>query len=69
MFLGNENNFFLLCFVSNIVSAIQLNVPLKPLPNQGLLKKRFCFFIEEKQRSCSSCELLEATDYIFLPRL
>ena len=48
------------CFEVNIISAVQFKVPLAPLPNNfGFLKKKL-------PQSCSSCELVEATDDICL---
>ena len=41
----------------DIISALQLNVPLAPLLKQGL-KKALAFFKEVLKKSCSSCELL-----------
>ena len=36
---GSVSLSFSLCFVLTIISAVQFNVPLAPLSNQGLIKK------------------------------
>ena len=57
-----EKYFFCVCFKVNIVLAVQFNMRLTPLPNQGLIKiktkKTLAFYIEELSMGCSSCELL-----------
>ena len=40
---GSVSLSFSLCFVLTIISAVQFNVLLAPLPNQGLMKKIVLF--------------------------
>ena len=64
--------FLLFCAMVDIISAVQFNVPLAPLPkkmSKKVLKKSLAFFTEVLQKSCSSCELLDYTDDICLPKL
>jgi hypothetical protein len=48
---------------------IRLIMPLAGLPNKGLRKKLYiknAFYQEEDPKKCTSCEMLRATDFIWI---
>ena len=70
-FLTNNIYFLLLCVMVDIISAVQFNLPLAPLPKKGFLKKNksLAFYTGVLQMSCSFCEQLDDTDDYCLPKM